>query len=144
AFWTESYGGPHVQPLTSASGPYLHEHGFLTPRGALTIGRTGQGHAVEAFAARYVKLGVCVERLDRASLEDRIPGLLPAWTYGARGPSCCDIDVAGLHQHYLQPARRGGVELWSQARLVASQACADGWRLRMSGGRELRSTLLVN
>ena len=24
AFWAESYGGPKVQPLTTASGPWLH------------------------------------------------------------------------------------------------------------------------
>ena len=35
AFWTESYGGAMVQPLTSASGPFLREHGFLSAaRGA--------------------------------------------------------------------------------------------------------------
>ena len=42
AFWTESYGGARVQPLTSASGPFLREHGFLSPRGALTLARAGQ------------------------------------------------------------------------------------------------------
>jgi len=40
AFWTESYGGPRVQPLTTASGPFLHEHGFLTPRGPGGTGNT--------------------------------------------------------------------------------------------------------
>ena len=40
AFWTESYGGPGVQPLTTASGPALHVGGYLTPRGALTIALT--------------------------------------------------------------------------------------------------------
>ena len=35
AFWTESYGGPKIQPLTAASGPFLREGGFLSPRGAL-------------------------------------------------------------------------------------------------------------
>ena len=45
AFWTESYGGPLVQPLTSASGPWLRQHGFLRPRGALTIARARAGNA---------------------------------------------------------------------------------------------------
>ena len=39
AFWTESYGGPGVQPLTSASGAELRRLGVLRPRGALTIAR---------------------------------------------------------------------------------------------------------
>ncbi|MET0136807.1 MAG: FAD-dependent oxidoreductase, partial [Sphingobium sp.] len=56
AFWEESYGGPAVQPLTSASGAYLREHGFLAPRGALTIARAGQEAELEAFAARFAAL----------------------------------------------------------------------------------------
>jgi D-arginine dehydrogenase len=38
AFWVESYGGPGVQPLTSASGPVLRDLGLLVPRGAVTLG----------------------------------------------------------------------------------------------------------
>ena len=52
-------GGPAIQPLTSASGDFLRSGGFLTPRGALTIGRSGQvaevedgNVAVELFVAR--------------------------------------------------------------------------------------------
>ena len=36
AFWTESYGGAAIQPLTTASGPFLREHGLLARRQALT------------------------------------------------------------------------------------------------------------
>ncbi len=35
AFWNESYGGPGVQPLTSASGPLLRE-----PDAAFRSGRS--------------------------------------------------------------------------------------------------------
>jgi D-arginine dehydrogenase len=83
AFWTESYGGPMVQPLTTASGAFLRQNGFLSPRGALTIGRAEQQAEVEAFARRYASLGVTVELLDRKALESRIPGLKPEWTRGA-------------------------------------------------------------
>src|SRR5690606_27551307 len=48
AFWEESYGGPAVQPLTTASGPMLDrpdpdlaDHSFLSPRRTLHIGRAG-------------------------------------------------------------------------------------------------------
>lgn len=66
AFWTESYGGPAIQPLTSASGPFLRDGGFLSPRGALTIGRRGQESEIAAFARRFAALGVRVELLGRA------------------------------------------------------------------------------
>lgn len=144
AFWTESYGGPGVQPLTTASGPWLQAHGFLSPRGALTIARAGQEAALDAFAARFASLGVRVERLDRAAIEARVPGLKPGWTMGALEPDCRDIDVAGLHQHYLAAARRAGVELWCSVRLSAAAATADGWRLRLGDGREVACGLLAN
>ncbi|MCB2074806.1 MAG: FAD-binding oxidoreductase [Novosphingobium sp.] len=144
AFWTESYGGPGVQPLTSASGPFLQDHGFLTPRGALTIGREGQERQIEDFAERFGRLGIRVELIGRAALEQRIAGLRPGWTLGALEPDCCDIDVAALHQHYLAAARRSGVELLCTSRLAAAEREASGWRLDLEDGRQLRSAVLVD
>src|SRR5690242_905398 len=82
AFWTESYGGPDVQPLTTASGPALRDGGFLAPRGALTIGRAGQEGEVKAFIRDFSARGVKVERIEPAGLEERVPGLRPGWTLG--------------------------------------------------------------
>lgn len=144
AFWAESYGGPGVQPLTTASGSWLQGHGFLAPRGALTIARAGQEAAVEAFAARFAALGVRVEILDRAAIAARVPGLRPGWTMAAFEPACRDIDVAALHQHYLAAARRAETELWCTARFVGAMATAEGWRLRLGDGREVACGLLVN
>ncbi|MFT4027159.1 MAG: FAD-dependent oxidoreductase, partial [Novosphingobium sp.] len=121
AFWTESYGGPGVQPLTTASGRYLRDGGFLRPRTALTIARAGQEGALDRFAAGFAALGVRVEVLERAALEQWIPGLRPGWARGALEPDCCDIDVAGLHQHYLARARRAGATLLCSARLAAAR-----------------------
>lgn len=144
AFWTESYGGPRVQPLTTASGTFLRDNGFLSPRGGLTIARTGQEAKLEAFAARFAALGVRVEVLGRGALEARVPGLRPGWTLGAMEPDCRDIDVAGLHQHYLATARRAGAELWCSARLAAARQDAGGWRLALADGREAVAAILVD
>jgi D-arginine dehydrogenase len=144
AFWTESYGGPRVQPLTSASGPVLHALGMLAPRQALTIGTAAQRDEVEAFAETYAGLGIAVERLDRHALEARIPGLRPAWTYAALEPSCSDIDVAGLHQHYLAAMRSGDASLWCRARLASAMRDGAGWSLTLSDGRDVRCDVLVN
>jgi len=144
AFWTESYGGPKIQPLTAASGPFLREHGFLSPRGALTIGRDDEGAAIERFARDYSVLGVAVERLDRRGLESYIPGLRPDWTHGALEPSCADIDVAALHQHYLASARRDGVELLTCSRLVAANRALQGWQLELAGGKTIACSVLAN
>lgn len=144
AFWTESYGGPRVQPLTTASGPFLQRHGFLAPRGALTLARTTELARLEAFAAEFSALGVRVERLDRAALERRLPGLHASWAAGAYEPDCRDIDVAGLHQHWLAEARRGGAELLCRARLAGAAWERGVWTLRLEDGRECQAAVLVN
>ena len=143
AFWTESYGGPLVQPLTTASGPFLREHGFLTERGALTLSRRGSEGAIKAFIDAFTALGVRVELLERAALEARLPGLREDWTLGALEPDCSDIDVAGLHQHYLKSAAKAGTELRCRARLVAADFAGD-WSLTLADGRQLKARLLVN
>jgi D-arginine dehydrogenase len=144
AFWTESYGGPGVQPLTTASGPWLKDHGFLSPRGALTIARRGDEADLERFAAGFAALGVRIDVLDRGALEERIPGLRPDWALGAMEPDCHDIDVAALHQHYLAAARQGGAEVICSARVVGAEQNGAGWRLRLADGREIAAGVLVN
>jgi D-arginine dehydrogenase len=81
----------------------------------------------DAFVAEFSALGVRVDPLDRAALEERLPGLKNEWQLGAWEPDCCDIDVAGLHQHWLAQARRLGAELLCRAPLTAARRAADGW-----------------
>ncbi|GGC35505.1 glycerol-3-phosphate dehydrogenase [Novosphingobium marinum] len=144
AFWTESYGGPGVQPLTTASGPFLRENGFLGSRAALTIGRAGQEDQVRTFAERFASLGVQVELLHRPALLDHVPGLHEDWTLGALEPSCCDIDVGALHQHYLAALRSGGADLRCRMRLENASCDDKGWLLRFANGDEVRSDILVD
>lgn len=144
AFWTESYGGPGVQPLTTASGPYLRDNGFLVPRGALTLARRGEEAGIEAFAARFRALGVRVDLFDRAAIAARVPGIRPGWELAAYEPDCCDIDVAGLHQHFLALAHRAGVELRCRAGLASALRDGAGWLLRLADGSEVRAQVLVN
>ena len=144
AFWTESYGGPGVVPLTIQSGPFLTEHGFLRQRGALTLARAHEAEEVRAFAAEYAALGVRVELLDRAALLQRVPGLREDWVLGAYEPDCSDIDVAALHQHWLAEARRGGVELRCRARLAQAGREDGGWLLRTESGDLVRAAVLIN
>src|SRR6187399_2717002 len=77
AFWEECYGGPGVVPLTLASGPYLAELRLLSPRGALYIARAADEAATDAFIETFAGSGVQIERLGRAALERRVPGIRP-------------------------------------------------------------------
>lgn len=144
AFWTESYGGPRVQPLTTASGPFLRDNGFLSPRGALTLARHGELGELAAFATEFRALGVRVDDLDRAALEDRLPGLHSAWAAGAYEPDCSDIDVAGLHQHWLAAARRSGVELRTRAGLAQAERRDGSWLLTLASGQTAAADILIN
>lgn len=138
AFWSETYGGPLVQPLTTASGPFLAspprdfaDASFLRPRGAIHIA-DGEGEgALARLRAEFEGSPVQLLPLDRPALETALPGLRPGWNHGLAEPSCSDIDVGGLHAAYLRAARRRGATLVTDARL---QAAEKGWRLETSAG----------
>jgi D-arginine dehydrogenase len=144
AFWEECYGGPDVVPLTLASGPWLRENGFLSPRGALYIGREADAPALDAFIERFADSGAHIERLGRDAIKQRLPGLRPEWTGAVWEPACADIDVARLHQHYLTAAARGGVTLVTRARVVGAERGAGGWRLTTERGEQIEARIVVN
>lgn len=133
AFWAESYGGPFIQPLTTASGPFLDEQGFLKARGALHLADSA---GIEALAAVEGEFGdrVAFERLDRAALEARLPGLREGWVAGLIEPSCADIDVAALHAFYLAAARRGGAKLATGAEVRGLRRDGPGWTVETAAG----------
>ncbi|WP_338241116.1 NAD(P)/FAD-dependent oxidoreductase [Aurantiacibacter hainanensis] len=144
AFYEECYGGPDIVPLTLASGDYLRSGGFLTPRGGLYVAREGQGEAVEAFRERFRIAGVTLERLDRARLEQALPGVREGWSHGLYQRNCADIDVAQLHQHYLQLARKGGVDLRTRHRLHAARRQGEEWHLDFGAAGRLRAAVVVD
>jgi D-arginine dehydrogenase len=150
AFWSESYGGPGVQPLTTASGPLLRnpdpefsDRTFLNSRGAIHVGRAEDANALDKFAQEYAPLGIELKSLDRRELERRVAGLGPDWLHGIGEPSTADIDVAALHAAYLGAAKRAGAELESGRKLISAQRAQSGWQLQTSGGT-IMATILVN
>jgi len=133
AFWSESYGGPLIQPLTSASGPFLADKGFLKPRGAIHVADAAGRGNLEALRAEFP--GVPLEPLDRHALEQAIPGLKPGWNRGLAEPTCADIDVAALHAFYLGEARAKGALLVTDARLDRAERIGGRWRIETEAGR---------
>lgn len=142
AFWEEAYGGPGVYPLTVASGAWMRDRGFLAPRGALNIGREEDRAKVEAFVERFGALGAVVELLDRAGIERHVPGLRPGWVWGSWEPDCADIDVAGMHAHYLAEGRKAGTVLRVRARVTAAEREGGAWRLAWNGGEALAGVVV--
>ncbi len=146
AFWEECYGGPEIVPLTLASGPYLRDGGFLTPRGALFIGRDSDAPQLDAFLEQFGPTGATLERLDRPDLAGRVPGLREEWTGAVWEAACADIDVAALHAHYLKLASTSGVELVCRAPVLEVQRATNeaACSLHTGDGGLHRAKVIVN
>ncbi len=151
AFWTESYGGPHIRPLTCASYPLLASpeadfagQGFLTPRGALHIGRAGDAALRDAMIGAFAD-DALFALVDGGALAARVPGLRADWSIGLTEQSTCDIDVAALHEAYLRRLRQRGGVVACSSRFEGAQALpGGGWSVRLAGGEEVRAGLLIN
>lgn len=142
AFWSETYGGPLIQPLTSASGPWLAEHGLLTPRGELHLARAGDRDAANRFVAAF-EGWVALERWPAAEARRWLPGLADDWVEALWMPSCQDIDVAGTHQAFLVQAGRAGAELRCAAALDHAERIGATWRID-AGGQTVEADILVD
>ena len=150
AFWTETYGGPGVQPLTTASFATLDApptdfspHGFLRRRGALHLA-DGDGLAALAdLARRFADSGVDLQPRGEAAIRVAVPGLRAGSWRALAEPSTADIDVAALHSAYLRAAKRGGVVMLCAAPLRSAARERGCWRL-IAGKQPIEADLLVN
>ncbi len=145
AFWSETYGGPLVQPLTTASGPFLHApppdfapQGFLRTRGELLLARDPA--VLEAMAADFAATGVPIAWRDPHGV---VAGLRGDW-HALWSPGCADIDVGALHAAYLARARRGGATLLCDARLIGAQRTEGRWSLTTAAGDTIVAEVVVN
>jgi D-arginine dehydrogenase len=150
AFWSETYGGPDIQPLTTASYGFLSAPpadfaaaGFLKPRGALHIGTAGDSDEAGRMERGFARSGVRLDRLEATKITQVLPGRREGWDIALWEPDCCDIDVAGLHQAYLRRARQQGVELVTRAAVTGLGPTAAGWAIETRAG-DFAATTLVN
>ena len=148
AFWSESYGGPLIRPLTSASGPFLRappedfsQSPFLSRRAAIHLADAEGRGALAELAAQFDE--ALLRPLGRPALEAAIPGLRPGWDCGLAEPSCSDIDVAALHSAYLKRARARGARLVSSSRVERAERSQGRWRIETSDGA-FEADILVN
>lgn len=150
AFWQESYGGPHVQPLTVASHEFLtspalefSERSFLNPRGALILAKEGQQARLRDFYDTFSAIGVKLHELARADFIETLPGLDEDFILALHEPSTADIDVAALHHAYLVSAQKQGVEFRFSAPLDSADRRDGLWHVA-AGDHECSARNLVN
>ena len=142
AFYLESYGGSDVAKLTLASRDFLgrpprdfSENGFLRIRGDLHVTRDSLPQMPSTIETRIV---------ERAELEQLIPGLRPVWRRALFEPGCADIDVSALHAAYLRQFRLNGGRVHTGAKLVRAKRRARSWALTLEDGATLSASVLVN
>ena len=150
AFWSESYGGPLVQPLTSASHAFLAQpppefHGspFLSRRGAIHLADAEGAIVLEEMWQEFRHTPVVFERLGREALAKRLSGLRAGWNYGLHEPSCTDIDVAALHAAYLRSAKAKGARLLADAAFEGAERQGGGWNVETRQG-PVTARIIVN
>lgn len=150
AFWSESYGGPRVQPLTRASGPFLWspspdfaEAPLLRPRGAIHIADAGGAAVLQDLKREFSHSPHLLEEAGKEELAAAIPGIRPGWEQGLWEPSCADIDVAALHGAYLKAAKRDGARLVTGSRAGRTERRAGGWVIETASD-DIQADVVVN
>ncbi|GIE94172.1 NAD(P)/FAD-dependent oxidoreductase [Paractinoplanes rishiriensis] len=136
AMFLESYGGPPVRALTVASRAVFDAAGpLLTPRPLLWVAPPAQFDRLEALA------GSALIPVDAA---EHCPVLRPGWCAAALlEPGALEIDVLGLHQHYLGSCRRSGAEIFLNAAVRGGRRDGDRWLLDTAAG-PVSAAVVVN
>lgn len=142
AFYLESYGGPEVAKLTLASRAFLadppgsfSDRGFLRMRGDVHVTRDELPELPASVEARLV---------ERAELEQLVPGIRPAWRRALFEPGCADIDVAGLHAAFLRQFRGSGGMIETSAKMIRADRRNGRWTVRLADGSTRACSVLVN
>ena len=151
AFYAETYGGPAVQPLTTASKEFLSSppEGFtayplMHELGALHVFRTGQeSQAQQLFASLHQSLPDVV-MLDRNQVLGKAPQLAPSdIAGGVFDPGCSGLDVAVLHQAFLRAAKKAGAKMRLNAMLKGAEFVRGLWRVETTD-TVISAKVLVN
>lgn len=151
AFYAETYGGPAVQPLTTASKPFFDappagfaERPLMESRGGLHVANAEALGDLAQLEADFAGSGVRIERLAGEAVAAHLPQLRDEWRAGAIWePDCQDIDVAALHHGFLAGARRAGARLVNDAQVTSLDRHDGVWRIGTRAA-DIEADVVVN
>ncbi len=151
AFYAETYGGPKLQPLTTASKDFFlaPPKGFtdvplLTKLGAIHVYQENQIAAANAAFAQMAPALPGVRRLSRDEVLARAPHLQSGgFMGGIDDPDCGNLDVAALHQGYLRAVKKAGAPILLAAGLEAAAYDGQQWHVKTRQG-QIKARYIVN
>ena len=147
ALFTETYGPPVIRALSRASAGFFHnpqsiylDHPLLHPRDVVFIARDDQG---DSLAHMQDVLGDAVTRISAQAVADALPLVRSGYASGGLlDKSAADIDVNGLHQHYLKTFRAAGGVVETRAEVLGLTNGPD-WEVSTSKG-SFHAPVVVN
>lgn len=151
AFFAETYGGPTIQPLTTASRQFLNtpppnfsDRSFVLPRGALHVFRSHQMSKANNLLDQMKGVeNICL--ISPSEIARMAPDIALSGFAGAiYDPQCSDLDVAALHQAYCCQLKKYGGQIITKARVMRIDRHKDGFCVQGPEGREFFSRQVVN
>lgn len=149
ALFTRAYGPPVIRALTRASEAFLRgedaanggTENHLRPRGVVFVSSAEQTEALEETA---VALGSAVTRMSGAQLTSMVPLLRESYAVaGLHDETAADIEVHGVHQHYLNRLKAHGGALQARCELLGLSKVGEDWLAETSAGA-FRAPIVVN
>ncbi len=151
AVFAPAYGNGPIRQLTRASQAFyqanadgLSAHPVLSPRGELLIARFDQLKALDEVERALSAELDGLERLNADDTVARVPALRLDYVAGSLADqSATDMDVAAIHQGFLNGFRQRGGRLVVDAEVLSLQEQAGSWRVVSRAG-DFRAGLVVN
>jgi len=151
AFYAETYGGPKLQPLTTASKEFFYSPpaGFtdvplLTKLGAIHVFRAVQSAVADKAFSVMAPALPGIRMLSRDDVTARAPYLAGSdFAGGIDDPDCGNLDVAALHQSYLKAAKQAGIQLLLASGLEAAVHDGSRWHVKTRQG-QIKANCIVN
>lgn len=152
AFYTETYGGPDVQPLTTASKPWYFSTKspttqalMVSRRGALHVAWDDDAKQIDPFAKALQALSPCVTTLTPREALHHCPVLrADGLAGGVWDPDCCDIDVAQVHSFFLRQSKQRGHHLLTSFEVLSASHKRGVWLIQARNGASMNAKMVVN
>lgn len=151
AVFTENYGGPVNERLTTASRSFMESQAegladspILSPLGMLEVYGPESADRLVASPGHSRSDSVVIEIVDQSEIRQLVPCIRPGVAVGGVWePNAAEIDVMGLHQAFLRGARRYNTSVELGAGATAITKSGSHWDVQ-TGSSTVTASIVVN